>query len=284
MNGSFSLPTWQDCHEMWCKKRRRKGGEGKAAAEDGGSSSKQTKRESVSDTLEPSNNPPVQPTSEEQTEGSLPPPEASSTFLRRQSIETVEMETEDTAANAYASRDGHSLYDREQTTQYSYTGENSKATYLQDSYHQRDYPRDYPEGSATNNSYKTSMDEYSHPYSRDRTDNGSRGSRYSQSSVHYEQLSPPTDQAKHSYTDQYRHYSYADGSSNKEYESSSSSSRYRDESASYLYRERYPDNFPHKREVFNYNDSQYDRYPVTAESKSRGSSPPQRGADSYPRW
>lgn len=259
---------------MWCKKRRRKA-EGKVA-EDGGSA-KQTRRESVADSLEPSDNLPVLPATGEQTESSLAPLEAS-TFLRRQSIETVEMETEDTASNAYASKDSHSFYDREQTTQYSYAGENPKATYLEDSYYQRDDRRDYPEGSSKN-SYESSLDDYSHPYSRENTDSR-RGDRYSQSSVHYEQLSPPTDQGKQrSYSDQYRHYSYAEGSSNKEY--NELSSRYREESASYLYRERYPEGFSQKREVFDYSDSQYDRYPVTADNRR---SSPQRGTESYPRW
>lgn len=258
---------------MWCKKRRRKA-EGKVT-EDGGSA-KQTRRESVADSLEPSNSLPAPAATEEQTESSVAPLEES-TFLRRQSIETVEMETEDTAANAYASKDSHSFYDREQTTQYSYTGENPKASYLDDSYFQRDYKRDYPEGSSKT-SYETSVDDYSHPYARD--DNESRRvDRYSQSRMHYEQLSPPTDQGKHSFSDQYRHYSYTDESSNKEY--SEVSSRYREESASYLYRERYTEDFSQKREVFNYSDSQYDRYPVPAENRR---SSPQRGMESYPRW
>lgn len=259
---------------MWCKKRRRKG-EGKTA-EDAGSA-KQTRRESVADNLENSNSSlPSLPATGEQAEGSLAPLEASA-FLRRQSIETVEMETEETSADSYATRDEHPLYDREETTQYSYAEDNPKSTYLQDSYY-HDYQRDYPEDSS-NNSYKTSADDYSHRYSRDDTDN-SRGSRYSQSSVHYEQLSPPTDQEKRSYSDRYRHYSYGEGSSNKEYNDSSSRS-YRDESASYLYREHYSDSFSQKREVFDYSDSQYDRYPVT--TGNRGSSPP-RGVESYQRW
>ena len=258
---------------MWCKKRRRKA-EGKAA-EDGGSA-KQTRRESVADSLEPSNSLAVLPATEEQTESSSAPLEAS-TFLRRQSIETVEMETEDTAANAYASKDSRSYYDREQTTQYPYTGEeNPKATYLDDSYYQRDYRRDYPEGSSKN-SYEASLDEYSHPYSREDADSR-RVDRYSQSRMHYEQLSPPTDQGKSSYSEQYRHYSYTDGSSNKEYELSS---RYREESASYLYKERYPEDYSHKREVFDYSDSQYDHYPVTAENRR---SSPQHGMESYSNW
>lgn len=270
-----SLPTWQDCHEMWCKKRRRKGGEGKVT-EDGGSA-KQIRRDSVAgDTLEPSDNLPALPATEEQGESTLVPLEAS-TFLRRHSIETVEMETEETTAGAYAARDGHS-YDREQSAQYSYTEEHPKAAYSQDSYYQRDYQQDYTEGSR-NSVYKSSVEDYPHSYSRDNTDN-EKGSRYSQSSVHYEQLSPPVDRVKRSYSDQYkRSYGYADGSRDNEYDESSS--RYRDDSASYLYRERYPESFSQKREVFDYSDSQYDRYPVAAENRAIS---PQRGVESYPRW
>lgn len=271
INGSCSLPTWQDCHEMWCKKRRRKG-EGKGT-EDGGSA-KQTRRESVADNSEASNKLPALPATEEQRESSIAPLESSS-FPRRQSIETIEMETEDMATNAYASKDGHSFYDREQLSQYSYTEEHPKAAYLEDSYYQRDYRRDYPEGSG-NHSYKTALDDYSHPYSREDADN-ERRDRYSQSSMQYEQLSPPTDQGKRSYPDRYRHYSFTDGGSNKEYDEMSS--RYREDS--YLYRERYPEDFSRKHEVFDYNDSQYDRYPVAPENRGQS---PHCNVESYPRW
>ena len=259
---------------MWCKKRRRKG-EGKVS-EDGGSA-KQVRRESVADNVEPTDNlPALAAATGEQGEGTLVPHEAS-TFLRRQSIETVEMETEDSAANAYASRDGHSFYEREESSQYSYTEEHPKAAYSQDSYYQRDYQQEYAEGSRSS-AYKTSAGDYSRSYSRDDVD-GERGNRYSQSSVHYEQLSPPVGQTKRSYPEQYKHYGYADGSRDKEYDEASS--RYRDSSASYLYRERYPESFSQKREVFDYSDSQYDRFPVPAENRA---SSPQRGVESYPRW
>lgn len=270
----FSLPTWQDCHEMWCKKRRRKG-EGKVS--DDGGSAKQVRRESVADTLEPSNNLSAQaPAGEQESERNLVPLEAS-TFLRRQSIETVEMETEDATANAYAARDGHSFYDEEQSSQYSYTEEHPKAVYSQDSYYQRDYQREYGE-SSRNSVFQTSGEDYARLFSRDNIDDG-RENRYSQSSAHYEQLSPPVDQTKRSYPDQYKHYQYADGSRDKEYDKSSS--RFREDSASYLYRERYSESFSRKREIFDYSDSQYDGYPVAAED--RPSSPP-RGVETYPRW
>jgi len=268
-----SLPTWQDCHEMWCKKRRRKG-EGKGA-EDGGVA-KQLRRESVADTLESSNNLPALDASGEQGERTLVPLEAS-TFLRRQSIETVEMDTEDTVANTSAARDGHSFYDREQSSQYSYAEEHPKAVYSQDSYYQRDYQRDYAEGSRTS-TYKTSVEDYSRSYSRDDIDN-ERGSRYSQSSMHYEQLSPPVDETKRSYPDQYKRYGYTDGSREKDYDEPSS--RYQEDSASYLYRERYSESFSQKREVFDYSDSKYDRFPVPAENRA---SSPQHGGEHYSRW
>lgn len=269
----FSLPTWQDCHEMWCKKRRRKG-EGKVT--DDGGSAKQVRRESVADTLEPSNSLPAQGPTESQDDRTLVPLEAS-TFLRRHSIETVEMETEDMAANAYAGRDEDSFYDREESTQYSYTDEHPKAAYSQDSYYQRDYQRDYGEGRR-NSAFKTSEEDYSRLYSRDDIED-ERGSRYSQSSMHYEQLSPPVDKANRQYTNQYKHYSYADGSREKEYDKPSS--RYREESASYLYRERYSESFSQKREIFDYSDSQYEQYSVATENRS-SSSP--HGVETYPRW
>lgn len=268
-----SLPTWQDCHEMWCKKRRRKG-EGKVT--DDGGSAKQVRRESVADTVEPSNSLPVQGPTESQDDRTLVPLEAS-TFLRRHSIETVEMETEDMAANAYAGRDEDSFYDREESTQYSYTDEHPKAAYSQDSYYQRDYQRDYGEGRR-NSAFKTSEEDYSRLYSRDDIED-ERGSRYSQSSMHYEQLSPPVDKANRQYTNQYKHYSYVDGSREKEYDKPSS--RYREESASYLYRERYSESFSQKREIFDYSDSQYEQYSVATENRS-SSSP--HGVETYPRW
>lgn len=268
-----SLPTWQDCHEMWSKKRRRKG-EGKIA-EDAGSA-KQTRRESVVDSLENSNSLPALSATGEQEERSVEPLE-SSTILRRQSIETVEMETEETSADAYSTRDDHVFYDREETHQYSYAEDNPKSTFLQDSYY-HDYPRDYP-GESSNNSHNASVDEFSHTYSREKSDN-SRGNRYSQSNVHYEQLSPPTDQERCSFSDRFRHYSYGEGGSNKDYNNSSSRS-YREESAPYLYREHYSESFSQKREVFDYSDTRYDRLPVTA--GNRGSSP-QHGVESYQTW
>lgn len=258
---------------MWSKKRRRKG-EGKIA-EDAGSA-KQTRRESVVDSLENSNSLPALSATGEQEERSVEPLE-SSTILRRQSIETVEMETEETSADAYSTQDDHVFYDREETHQYSYAEDNPKSTFLKDSYY-HDYPRDYP-GESSNNSHNASVDEFSHTYSREKSDN-SRGNRYSQSNVHYEQLSPPTDQERCSFSDRFRHYSYGEGGSNKDYNNSSSRS-YREESAPYLYREHYSESFSQKREVFDYSDTRYDRLPVTA--GNRGSSP-QHGVESYQTW
>ena len=250
---------------MWCKKRRRKG-DGKVS-EDGGSA-KQVRRESVVDSLEPSNNLSAQAQAGgQESERNLVPLEAS-TFLRRQSIETVEMETEDAAANAYAGRDGHSYYDGEQSSQCDYTEEHPKAAYSQDSYYQRDYQREYGE-SSRNSVFQTSGEDYARLYSRDNVDNG-RDNRYSQSSVHYEQLSPPVDQTKRPHSDQYKHYHYADDSRDQDHDKSAS--QFREESASYLYRERYSESFSRKREIFDYSDSQYDHYPVAAEN--RPSSPP----------
>lgn len=264
-----SLPTWQDCHEMWCKKRRRKG-EGKGA--DDGGSVKQGRRESAADSLEPPSNLPTQMPIEGQEETTL----ETSAFLRRQSIETVEMETEDSSANPYSARDGHPYFDGKQSSQYSYAEEHPKAAYLQDSYYQRDYQQDYSEGSR-NSVFKT--EDYSHLYARENVDNG-RGSRYSQSSVHYEQLSPPVDhQTEGSYHDHYKRYGYTDGSRDNDYDESSSLCR--KESASYLYREHYSDSFSQRREIFDYSDSQYDRYPIGTEKLP---SSPVRGGETYSRW
>lgn len=265
-----SLPTWQDCHEMWCKKRRRKGGENKVT-EDG---TKQVRRDSVAgETTETSNNLPAMATTEEQGERTLKPVETSA-FLRRQSIETVEMETEN---STYAAREGQSFYDRDQP-HCSYADEHPKAAYSQDSYYQRDYQQDYGESSRLSG-YKSSLEDYPPSYCRDNIDNGGGHRSYSQSSVHYEQLSPPVDETSNSYPEQYKRYSYSDGRRDKEF--NESSSRYRDDSSSYLYRERYSDSFSQKREVFDYSNSQYDHYPVASENRVTS---PQRGVDSYQRW
>ncbi|XP_074623425.1 uncharacterized protein LOC141881538 [Acropora palmata] len=259
-----SLPTWQDCHEMWCKKRRRKG-EGKAT--DDGSSGKQGRRESVADNLEPSIDHPTQIPKEDQDE--------TNSFPRRQSIETIEMETEDVPENAHSIRDELSFSDEKLPEQYSYTEEHPKAAYSQDSYYQRDYQQDYSEGSR--NSIFRTDEGYPRPYARENFDN-SRASRYSQSSVHYEQLSPPIDHTTRPYTDQYKHYEYDSGRREKDYDESSS--RYREQSASYLYRERYSDSFSQKREIFDYSDSQYSHYPVGAEKVNS----PVRGVETCSRW
>ena len=255
---------------MWCKKRRRKGGENKVT-EDG---TKQVRRDSVAgETTETSNSIPAMATTEEQGERTLKPVETSA-FLRRQSIETVEMETEN---STYAAREGQSFYDRDQP-HCSYADEHPKAAYSQDSYYQRDYQQDYGESSRLSG-YKSSLEDYPPSYSRDNIDNGGGHRSYSQSSVHYEQLSPPVDETRNSYPEQYKRYSYSDGRRDKEF--NESSSRYRDDSSSYLYRERYSDSFSQKREVFDYSNSQYDHYPVAAENRVTS---PQRGVDSYQRW
>ena len=270
---------------MWCKKRRRKA-EGKIT--DDGNSAKQVRRESVAEPTEASSNPLLLPQlPETQTTVNVPHqdnalfPEEESSSFRRESIETVEMETEEVATKAYSTRDEH-WYDREQKTRYSYPGENLKAVYSQDSYYQRSYQRDYPEGSR-NSSYQTSVDrnsDCSQLYaSRDGTDQARR-SRYSQSSMYYEQLSPASDQADRSYSDQYRPYNYAEESSNKGYDNQSLS-RYREDTSSYLYQERYSDSYSQNREVFDYSNSRYEKYPVNAENKSAS---PRQGVESYSRW
>lgn len=86
---------------------------------------KQVRRDSVAgETTETSNNLPAMATTEEQGERTLKPVETSA-FLRRQSIETVEMETEN---STYASREGQSFYDRDQP-HCSYADEHPKATH-----------------------------------------------------------------------------------------------------------------------------------------------------------
>ena len=221
-----SLPHWQDCHEMWCKKRRRRS-EVKATDEGSRSQAKQPKQEPNTASVPGSQAQAAEGQAIISTQGNesrLPLPIYATKDLPRHSIETVEMDTDEAPAE-YSTKQEPSYYRAEQKNQYAYAEQSLKAIYSTDSYYQRDYTE-----IGKNNTYQSSGEvgtEFNRHYTREpaysyestSSRDGSEGaSGYTQSGVYYEQLSPAADQAEQPYSKHYSGYGYTERNSNSGYE------------------------------------------------------------------
>ena len=226
-----SFPTWQDCHEMWCKKRRRKA-DGKNPEE----SSKGARRESVPPVGLAANLDAIAASITQATEVQGA---ATSTIMRNSAPAPTETDSNMISAqyadlkqaeSFYPSQDYNRMENRgisessyelskKDLTSYSRDQHDSKSGYGQGQVHSTQpiagghYQASNTEQTSYGQNYER-KDSYSHEASV--LDSSKASANYRDSSVYYEQLSPASDQPDQSYTENNyrRSYSYSENSNN----------------------------------------------------------------------
>ena len=296
-----SFPTWQDCHEMWCKKRRRKA-DGKNPEE----SSKGARRESVPPVGLAANLDAIAASITQATEVQGA---ATSTIMRNSAPAPTETDSNMISAqyadlkqaeSFYPSQDYNRMENRgisessyelskKDLTSYSRDQHDSKSGYGQGQVHSTQpiagghYQASNTEQTSYGQNYER-KDSYSHEASV--LDSSKASANYRDSSVYYEQLSPASDQPDQSYTENNyrRSYSYSENSNNSY---SHSGARYGSDSL-YQYKEQYSakDHYNQSSQdagFYKYAE-QTDDFNKYASSEKRVVSPKQRTEASYGRW